>query len=125
VIVTVNPGFEDAVQFFLTTGRIWNGGEVPVIGDPMYMSIVDELRQPTGEPQGKYWISRIPTTLTILQAESVGLRVNQPLPIFPEDHPENCENPKDLETESSFFKEDLRMEGTGDGITTLPTTIVE
>jgi len=125
VIVTVNPGFEDAVQFFLTTGRIWNGGEVPVIGDPMYMSIVDELRQPTGEAQGKYWISRIPTTLTILQAESVGLKVNQPLPIFPEDHPENCENPKDLEFESSFFKEDLRMEGTGDGITTLPTTIVE
>jgi len=37
----------------MTTGRIWNGGEVPVIGDPMYMSIVDELRQPTGKPQGK------------------------------------------------------------------------
>ncbi|MFP3591826.1 hypothetical protein [Chryseobacterium sp. SIMBA_038] len=118
VIVTVNPGFEDAVQFFLTTGRIWNGGEVPVIGDPMYMSIVDELRQPTGEAQGKYWITRIPTTLTILQAESVGLKVNQPLPIFPEDHPENCENPKDLEFESSFFKEDLRMEA-GEGDSTL------
>jgi hypothetical protein len=70
VIVTVKPGFEDAVQFFMTTGRIWNGGEVPVIGDPMYMSIVDEMRQPTGEPQGKYWITRIPTTLTILQAKS-------------------------------------------------------
>lgn len=125
VIVTVKPGFEDAVQFFLTTGRIWNGGEVPVIGDPMYMSIVDELKQPTGEPQGKYWITRIPTTLTILQAESVGLQVDQPLPIFPEADPENCENPQELETESSFFKEDLRMEGTGDGITTLPKTIVE
>jgi hypothetical protein len=120
VIVTVNPGFEDAVQFFLTTGRIWNGGEVPVIGDPMYMSIVDELRQPTGEPQGKYWISRIPTTLTILQAESVGLKVTQPLPIFPEDHPENCENQKDLETESSFFKEDLRMESPDNKPSTLP-----
>jgi len=126
VIVTVKPGFEDAVQFFMTTGRIWNGGEVPVIGDPMYMSIVDEMRQPTGEPQGKYWITRIPTTLTILQAKSVGLQVaeDQPLPIFPEEHPENCENPKELEGETSFSLDDIRLEGTGDNKTTLPTTIV-
>jgi hypothetical protein len=92
IIVTVKPGFEDAVQFFLSTGKIWNGGEVPVIGDPMYMSIVDEMRQPTGEPQGKYWITRIPTTLTILQDKSTGLPVDQPLPIFPEDDPKNCES---------------------------------
>ncbi|SFT55176.1 hypothetical protein SAMN05421857_1535 [Chryseobacterium formosense] len=121
VIVTVKPGFEDAVQFFMTTGRIWNGGEVPVIGDPMYMSIVDEMRQPAGEPQGKFWISRIPTTLTILQAESVGLKVDpdQPLPIFVEEHPENCENPKELEGETSFSLDDIRLEGTGDDKTTL------
>lgn len=126
VIVTVKPGFEDAVQFFMTTGRIWNGGEVPVIGDPMYMSIVDEMRQPTGVPQGKYWITRVPTTLTILQAQSVGLQVaeDQPLPIFPEEHPENCENPKELEGETSFSLDDIRLEGTGDDKTTLPTTIV-
>ena len=54
VIVTVKPGFEDAVQFFMSTGKIWNGGEVPVIGDPMYMSIFDEMRKPIGIPQGKY-----------------------------------------------------------------------
>ena len=36
VIVTVKPGFEDAVQFFLATGLTWNGGEIPVIGDPLY-----------------------------------------------------------------------------------------
>ncbi|MCW3160523.1 hypothetical protein [Chryseobacterium oryctis] len=119
VIVTVKPGFEDAVQFFMCTGRIWNGGEVPVIGDPMYMSIVDEMKQPTGEPQGKYWITRIPTTLTILQAKSVGLEVEQPLPIFPEDDPANCENPKELEFESSFSLDDIRLEGTGDDKTTL------
>lgn len=71
----VKPVFEDAIQFFMTTGKIWNGGEVPVIGDPMYMSIVDEMREPTGKPQGKYWITRIPTTLTILQAKSVGLEI--------------------------------------------------
>lgn len=127
VIVTVKPGFEDAVQFFMTTGRIWNGGEVPVIGDPMYMSIVDEMRQPTGEAQGKFWISRIPTTLTILQAESVGLKVDpdQPLPIFVEEHPENCENPKELEIETSFSLDvDSQLSHSTDP-TTLPSTIIK
>lgn len=127
VIVTVKPGFEDAVQFFMTTGRIWNGGEVPVIGDPMYMSIVDEMRQPTGEAQGKFWISRIPTTLTILQAESVGLKVDpdQPLPIFVEEHPENCENPKELEVETSFSLDVNSQLSHSTDPTTLPSTIIK
>ncbi|PTT75085.1 MULTISPECIES: hypothetical protein [unclassified Chryseobacterium] len=109
VVVTVKPGFEDAVQFFMTTGKIWNGGEVPVIGDPMYMSIVDEMREPTGKPQGKYWITRVPTTLTILQDKSTGLPVNQPLPIFPETDTDNCENPSELETETSFDHRDVQL----------------
>lgn len=53
----------------------------------MYMSIVDEMRQ----PQGKYWITRVPTTLMILQASSTGSPVDL-LPLFREDYPENCEN---------------------------------
>ncbi|MFY1048093.1 hypothetical protein [Chryseobacterium sp. GP-SGM7] len=109
VIVTVKPGFEDAVNFFLTTGKIWNGGEVPVIGDPMYMSIVDEMRQPTGKPQGKYWITRVPTTLTIIQDKSTGLPVDQPLPIFPELDATNCENPLELETKTSFEPRDIQL----------------
>jgi hypothetical protein len=62
VIATVRSGFENAVQLFIETGLIWNGGEVPVIGDPMYMSIVDEMCKPLGTPQCKYWISKLPTT---------------------------------------------------------------
>ncbi|SFN64685.1 hypothetical protein SAMN05421594_3629 [Chryseobacterium oleae] len=124
VIVTVKPGFEDAVQFFMSTGKIWNGGEVPVIGDPLYMSIVDELRKPTGEAQGKFWITRIPTTLTILQAKSVGLEVEQALPIFREDDPANCENPKDLETTSPFKLLDKATLEAGTLPTTLPTNII-
>ncbi|WP_375605589.1 hypothetical protein [Flavobacterium davisii] len=109
VIVTVRPGFEDAVQFFLETGIIWNGGEVPVIGDPLYMSIVDEMRAPVGKPQGKYWITKLPTTLTILQDKSTGLAVEQPLPIFPETDPANCENPSELESKSSFESRDISL----------------
>ena len=122
VIVTVRPGFEEAVQYFLETGKVWMGGESPVIGDPLYMSIAAEMIEPTGIKQGKYWINRIPTTLTILQAHSTGLNVdpNQPLPIFPETEPENCENPDELETTTSFtLQEDARIIGTGTSDTTL------
>jgi hypothetical protein len=125
IIVTVKPGFENAVQFFLETGIIWNGGEVPVIGDPMYMSIVDEMRQPTGEPQGKYWITRVPTTLTILQDKSTGLPVDQPLPIFPETDPKNCENPSELEFETSFRLDEDAQLSHSDKPTTLPSTIIK
>ncbi len=122
IIVTVKPGFEAAVQFFMETGIIWNGGAVPVIGDPMYMSIVDEMRQPTGVPQGKYWITRVPTTLTILQDSSTGLPVDplHPLPLFREDYPENCENPKELEFETSFKLDEEAQLAHSDGATTLP-----
>lgn len=80
VIVTVRPGFEDAVRFYMQTGQIWNGGEVPVIEDATYLSIVDELREPSGKPEGKAWWTRIPTALTILQAQTIGLVVNKALP---------------------------------------------
>ncbi|MDI9309514.1 MAG: hypothetical protein QM535_04815 [Limnohabitans sp.] len=111
VIVTVRPGFEAAVQFFLETGLIWNGGEVPVIGDPLYLSIADEMRKPLGKPQGKYWITKLPTTLTILQDKSTGLAVpeGQALPVFPEANPANCENPTELETKSSFDSRDISL----------------
>ena len=90
VMVTVRPGFEEAVQNFMSTGTIWNGGQVPVIGDKMFMSIVDELRQPAGELQGKAWLTRVPTSLTILQAGSAGLVVEKALPC-------ECANISDFE----------------------------
>lgn len=124
VIVTVKSGFEEAVQYFLETGKVWLGGETPIIGDPLYMSITEEIKEPTGVPQGNYWITRIPTTLTILQAKSAGLEVTRALPIFPETEPENCENPEQLETETSFTLDDVQLSSTGTGETTLPSNIV-
>ncbi|WP_294302624.1 hypothetical protein [uncultured Chryseobacterium sp.] len=101
VVVTVNPGFEDAVQFFMATGKVWNGGEVPVIGDPMYMSIVDEMRQPMGVKQGKAWITTLPTSLNILQKDGAGLETITALP-FSEEDPKEFEVPADVVTESDF-----------------------
>ena len=64
--------------------------------------------------QGNYWITRIPTTLTILQSGSTGLQTEkgQPLPIFPEPAPQNCENPAELETATEFKLDDVQMVGT-------------
>lgn len=80
VVVTVRPGFEEAVRFYMQTGQIWNGGEVPVIDEPLYLSIVDELHEAIGKPEGKAWWTRIPTALTILQAKTIGLNVAKALP---------------------------------------------
>lgn len=101
VVVTVRPGFEDVVQFYLATGKIWNGGEVPVIGDELYLSIVDEMKQPKGEKQGKAWLTRLPTTLNILQAESIGLKVAHALP-FTTENPDDFEVPSEVITEEKF-----------------------
>lgn len=101
VIVTVRPGFENAVQFYLATGKIWNGGEVPVIGDELYLSIVDEMKEPIGLKQGKAWLTRLPTTLNILQAESIGLKVAHALP-FTTENPDDFEVPSEVITEDRF-----------------------
>lgn len=94
VIVTVRPGFEEAVRYYMQTGQIWNGGEVPVIEDELYLSLVDELRQPKGEKLGKAWPTRVPTPLTILQAQSIGLKVTKALPY--NDDLTDFENPDEV-----------------------------
>ncbi|MGE8512666.1 MAG: hypothetical protein ACN6N7_08195, partial [Chryseobacterium culicis] len=59
-----------------------------------------------------------------LQDKSTGLPVKQPLPIFPENDPKNCENPSELEFETSFSLDTDAQLSHSDGATTLPTTIV-
>lgn len=73
-VVTVRPGFEEAVMHYMATGQVWNGGQVPVIGDDLYLSIVEELKNPTFYVDDT-WETRVPTTLTVIQAGSIGLNV--------------------------------------------------
>ena len=69
VVVPVRPGFEVAVTHFLETGKLWGGeGEPPQINTPLYVSIIDEIRERTGAPQGEKavgdpWDVRVPTAL--------------------------------------------------------------
>lgn len=72
VIVTVKPSFEDAVMHFMATGQIWNGGSLPVLGDPLYLSIVDELREQEYVVD-ETWTTVLPTKLIALQKSGVSV----------------------------------------------------
>ncbi|MEU4295193.1 hypothetical protein AB0E63_43830 [Kribbella sp. NPDC026596] len=74
VSVPARPGFEGAIDHFLTFGEIWNGGPLPTISSPLYLPIADELAErldrPGDEvPQGEPWIVRVPTNLVKLRAD--------------------------------------------------------
>ena len=109
VVVTVRPGFEEAVRFYLQTGQIWNGGEVPIIDDKLFLSIVDELRQPEGKKEGKAWSTRLPTPMTILQADSIGLKVDKALPY--DDDLSDFENPNEVPHPTGFHITGAQMGG--------------
>lgn len=74
VSVPARPGFEGAIDHFLTFGEIWNGGPLPVISSPLYLPIADEIaerldRPGTELPQGDPWTVRVPTNLVKLRAD--------------------------------------------------------
>ena len=82
VILTVRPGFEETVNWYMATDQIWNGGQVPTLDDPLFLSIVEELKDPEGTVE-ETWESRLPTSLTVIQAGTIGLDV-EGLPCNPE-----------------------------------------
>lgn len=86
VVVPVHPAYTETVLYYLHTGEIWNGGEPPTIDDPLFVSIVEEMRgdasiTDTGENlercslDGRIpcvvdeWDVKVPTTLVILQKD--------------------------------------------------------
>jgi hypothetical protein len=73
VVVPVRPNFETAALLYFATGIPWATGQAPQIGDPLYLSAVDEIRgmQDTtgGTPVGEPWEIRLPTDLIILQSQ--------------------------------------------------------
>lgn len=75
VVVTVKPGFEEAVMHYMKFGQIWNGGQMPVIGNPLYLSIVDELKEQEYEVE-ETWETVVPTNLVALQRSGVALNID-------------------------------------------------
>lgn len=72
VVVTVKPGFEEAVMHYMTTGQIWNGGQTPILGDPLFLSIVDELKEQEYTVE-ETWKTVVPTHLIALQKSGVSV----------------------------------------------------
>jgi hypothetical protein len=74
VVVAVRPAFEYAVAHFLETGEVWNGGDLPPITSPLYLNIVEEVREADQAPgtetlQGDPWEVVLPTTLIKLRGQ--------------------------------------------------------
>ena len=74
VSVPARPGFEGAIDHFLTFGETWNGGPLPAIANPLYLPIADEIAERLDQPgdeiaQGDPWTVRIPTRLVKLRAD--------------------------------------------------------
>jgi hypothetical protein len=73
-VLPVRPGFEAAVAYFLLTAQIWNGGDLPPLTDPLYVSIIKEIQERDQAPaeevaQGEPWDVRLPTSLVYLREE--------------------------------------------------------
>jgi hypothetical protein len=75
VVVPVRPGFEAALAHFLDTGEIWEGADPPTLTSPLYVSIIDEIKERDQAPgdeiaQGEPWDVRLPTTLVKLRDDN-------------------------------------------------------
>ena len=72
VLLPVRPAYTKALLHFLASGgEIWEGEDVPTPNDPLYVSIVDEIKEADGlfeggEDEGEPWISKVPTSLVYL-----------------------------------------------------------
>src|SRR5205814_560941 len=72
VSLPVRPGYASAVAHYLDFGELWEGGALPPIGSPFYVSIADQQMEQTGAPTKEYgppsdpWPVVVPTTLMLL-----------------------------------------------------------
>jgi hypothetical protein len=82
VLVAVTPGYDDAVLHYLRTREPWDGGPSPVIGDPLFIPLYEEVRQQQddrlgGAAEGDPWTFTVPTALVYLHKSAT------PLPDLP------------------------------------------
>jgi len=70
VLVPVREKFNDAITHYLANGQVWNGGDVPTVDDPLYVSIADEMKEAAGHFEGAkvvdQWVVKMPTSFVII-----------------------------------------------------------
>lgn len=73
VVVPVHPNFEEAFLHFTKTGKIWKGANKPQVDDPLYLSIIEEIRAQQGATGGgeviDRWEFKVPTSLVYLRED--------------------------------------------------------
>jgi len=74
VVLAVTPAYEEAVLHFLATREPWEGGPAPVIGDPLFIPLHEELRKRqddfgNADAEGEPWTFTLPTSLIYLEHE--------------------------------------------------------
>jgi hypothetical protein len=75
IIVPVRVESTEGVLYYMETGEIWTGGDlVPSTKNEKYESIIAELKQQKPQNEGEPWETRVPSTLTILQDSTAGLK---------------------------------------------------
>jgi hypothetical protein len=82
VLLAVTSAYDDAVLHYLCDGEPWDGGRAPVIGDPLFIPLHEELRRQTDDlhgavAEGDAWEFTLPTSLVYLEGSST------PLPPIP------------------------------------------
>jgi hypothetical protein len=68
VVLPARPGFENLVNYYLYTGKVWGGMQPPAPNDPDYLSVAAEIQSieqgaTEGTPTGSSWEISVPTTL--------------------------------------------------------------
>jgi hypothetical protein len=84
--IPVRPGFEDLVKHFMETGEVYEGGELPKMGDPGYVAFIDEQLTSLGAPGDEIpwppdapreWDVVAPTSLVLVRSTA-----EKPLPTW-------------------------------------------
>jgi hypothetical protein len=78
VVVTVTPGWEGVVNYYLNTCQVWNGGDLPNVTTPGYYDIATEIQAmedaPTIDnptPIQPPWQFKLPTTMIYLRSDGL------------------------------------------------------
>ncbi len=65
--ISVRPGFENAVKHYMETGEVYGGLGLPRMGDPTYVSFIDEQMTTLGAPGEEVaWPPGAPKEWTVL-----------------------------------------------------------
>jgi hypothetical protein len=67
--VPVAPHMTEAFLYFLDTGQIWSGGDMPLIGEPGYQDLAIAIRDSEildGTPVGDPWFTTVPTSMVYI-----------------------------------------------------------